>query len=119
MKDQNLILNKILGIYFGYPECCIEDFLCQKNNKEKLKRLKNTDLESTGYVPCTNCFNKFKNLNKEELKIKFKRNIFEKQNTFHFLKITYSKEFVLLSKKYNFKINEYRNYLKNKIKAIS
>ena len=50
-----------LGRYFGYPECCIEDFLyrvelIKEQKKRGLKQEKiKRKFHGTGYVPCPQC----------------------------------------------------------------
>jgi hypothetical protein len=39
-----------LGRFFGYPECCIKEFV-ETFGLPKLKR----KLNGTGYIPCFNC----------------------------------------------------------------
>lgn len=45
-----------VGIYYGYPECCIEFFMKNMFDKEKRKNAqKNFKVsEGTGFIPCTN-----------------------------------------------------------------
>lgn len=38
-----------LGVYLGFPKCCIDEFLEECGNKGKRK------LDGTGYVPCRIC----------------------------------------------------------------
>lgn len=50
-----------LGRYFGYPDCCIEDFLYRVElikalRKQGLKpKPPKRKLQGTGYVPCPKC----------------------------------------------------------------
>jgi hypothetical protein len=120
MKNKSLILNKILGQYFGYPECCINDFM-KRNEVEPsipLDISNDTRFTGSGYIPCRFCYNSMVNYTKEDIIFRLKRNIYINLTTMDFLKITYTKEFVLNSKKYNFPIQEYRDYLILKIKQF-
>lgn len=50
------------GRYFGYPDCCIAEFLqrvIKHLNGEKLKPL-GRKLSGTGYIPCESCNKKTK-----------------------------------------------------------
>lgn len=42
-----------LGIYFGYPACCIEDFC-----KDTTITTKQKDLCKDGFIPCPDCCEK-------------------------------------------------------------
>ena len=45
------------GRYFGYPECCIKDFIKRVGIFRSTKGLKmeKRKLHGTGYVPCPEC----------------------------------------------------------------
>jgi hypothetical protein len=119
MKEKRLILNKILGLYFGYPECCIEDFIKRGELEINIPQEIIDDIRfCAGYIPCLKCYKEMDNYSIDKIKKRMKRNIYEEKNVFHFLKITYTKQFVFNSKKYKFPIEEYRNYLKTKIKNL-
>ena len=42
------------GIYYGYPVCCIDDFIYCGETKSYKSREKRK-LDGTGYVPCSAC----------------------------------------------------------------
>lgn len=43
-----------LGLYYGYPKCCIESFIRDKNSMGWLFRGER-QLTGTGYIPCAEC----------------------------------------------------------------
>lgn len=47
------------GRYFGYPDCCIEDFVKRvkqfKEGKVGVRPKEKRKLHGTGYVPCPEC----------------------------------------------------------------
>ncbi len=43
-----------LGIYFGYPKCCITEFIYHIQTKTSHTRGKRK-FDGTGYVPCMKC----------------------------------------------------------------
>ena len=45
---------KTLGVYFGYPECCIEAFLTEDFSIRPTRKL-----SGTGYIPCAKCNEKY------------------------------------------------------------
>jgi hypothetical protein len=52
---------KMLGSYFGYPECCIEAFITDYN--DPMRRLRRKDrikeeLDGIGYITCPDCHQK-------------------------------------------------------------
>lgn len=58
---------KELGLYFGYPECCVDFFskavidLFNGQGKPPAQYLDGFDgsqLDGTGYIPCPDCFKK-------------------------------------------------------------
>ena len=44
------------GVYYGYPKCCIEEFIQQYESGEYITR-GNRKLKGTGYIPCVKCNN--------------------------------------------------------------
>lgn len=44
---------EIVGRYFGYPECCIKDFMSRDEAPEEKRQLC-----GSGYIPCPDCNNK-------------------------------------------------------------
>jgi len=53
-----------LGVYFGFPTCCIEQF-CDNNNGDREKRSKAGN--GTGLLPCTK---HAKQINSGKIKLK-------------------------------------------------
>lgn len=47
-----------LGKKYGYPECCINEFIMHSNLKTYSK-LPNRKLHGTGYRPCLSCNSKY------------------------------------------------------------
>jgi hypothetical protein len=45
---------KMIGKYFGYPNCCIESFLKEKKINKKQLKVSN----GTGFIPCSECVKK-------------------------------------------------------------
>lgn len=62
-EHKTYLINK--GIYYGYPRCCIDDFLVTVEDFQvrRIRRLPRK-LTGTGYVPCPICNEK----TEEELK---------------------------------------------------
>ena len=118
MKNKYLILNEILGEHFGYPDCCITDFVTRRKEDKPIPEiiLNNLRFAGSGFIPCLVCYEKMKNLNKRDIMLRMKRDIHTNHTAFDFLKITYTKQFVTSSKLKNFPIQEYRDLLINKIK---
>lgn len=48
----------LLGKKYGYPECCINEFIMHSNLKTYYK-LPNRKLHGTGYRPCLSCNTKY------------------------------------------------------------
>jgi len=44
-----------MGTYFGYPECCIEDFCTRDSEPTPLQEQVH---DGTGFIPCPSCCNK-------------------------------------------------------------
>ena len=42
------------GVYYGFPRCCIEEFVLYAESGSYLER-ETRKLSGTGYVPCTKC----------------------------------------------------------------
>jgi hypothetical protein len=58
-KEANINLAYTLGIYFGYPECCIKAFCADtknNNNKNLLKR----SISDSGFIPCPKHYSEIK-----------------------------------------------------------
>ena len=47
-----------LGSYYGYPKCCINDFVMRKHNNKESKPIQEFAGICTGYVPCLQCSEK-------------------------------------------------------------
>lgn len=48
----------LTGIYYGYPICCIEDFLINRGLPKKPKELTSNQkhvIDHKGFVPCDKC----------------------------------------------------------------
>jgi hypothetical protein len=43
------------GEYFGYPSCCIKEFIKDCNNKITYKDRGKRKCHGTGYIPCEKC----------------------------------------------------------------
>lgn len=46
---------RFYGNYFGYPKCCINQFVKMVLAEKTPTRLQRKVCESTGYVPCSYC----------------------------------------------------------------
>jgi hypothetical protein len=46
------------GKYYGYPNCCINDFVIRVHNNQKVKPIQEFTGQYTGFVPCINCSKK-------------------------------------------------------------
>jgi hypothetical protein len=44
---------EILGVYFGYPSCCIQWFV--ENHSEKLTLCQKMTHRGFGFIPCPKC----------------------------------------------------------------
>lgn len=55
--SQYITIWVINGIYYGFPQCCINEFVynCLKNIQIKKRKF-----HGTGYVPCSKCNKKSK-----------------------------------------------------------
>ena len=47
-----------MGTHYGYPKCCINDFVLRTHNEQKLDSIQELAGSYTGYVPCVNCSEK-------------------------------------------------------------
>jgi hypothetical protein len=47
-----------MGIYFGYPECCVRYFLRNKGQKNWNRYALGSWAIGTGYIPCPSCIKK-------------------------------------------------------------
>lgn len=46
---------RILGRYFGFPECCIDEFIEYITGEKNPFERETRKLEGTGYIPCVEC----------------------------------------------------------------
>ena len=47
------------GIFYGYPECCISEFIQIKPNKRtRAQRMAQRIYKYSGFIPCHDCSNK-------------------------------------------------------------
>lgn len=46
-----------MGAYYGYPDCCVNEFVYRILNREKAPKRK---FYGTGYIPCKKCNRKTK-----------------------------------------------------------
>lgn len=81
-----------MGRYYGYPNCCINDFVLRTQNDQKYEPIQELAGQYSGYVPCINCSKKIvKNDLSIETFIKHRKcktsfPINDKENTFVFCK---------------------------------
>jgi hypothetical protein len=47
-----------MGKYYGYPKCCINDFVLRTHNEQEIDSIQELAGRYTGYVPCVNCSEK-------------------------------------------------------------
>lgn len=47
-----------MGTHYGYPKCCINDFVLRTHNEQKFDSIQELAGSYTGYVPCVNCSEK-------------------------------------------------------------
>lgn len=47
-----------MGTYYGYPKCCINDFVLRTHNEQETDTIQELAGRYTGYVPCVNCSEK-------------------------------------------------------------
>jgi hypothetical protein len=57
------------GLYYGYPTCCINDFVIRTHNEQAHEPLQELAGKYTGFVPCMKCSKKIlsKNLSAEDI----------------------------------------------------
>lgn len=48
---------RYLGNYFGYPECCIEDF-CKRPDASTITEVQRAVHNGNGFIPCPSCAHK-------------------------------------------------------------
>lgn len=48
---------RYLGNYFGYPDCCIEDF-CKRPDASTITEVQRAVHNGNGFIPCPSCAHK-------------------------------------------------------------
>ena len=95
---------RAMGEYFGYPECCIDNFVSRNRYVTK-----DSIFLGSGFIPCCECDSKTKGLNIENackvigITNPFKRHEYRGTMLGWYETIKVSPRFKLLSIKYNLK----------------
>ena len=53
-KEEKIDSQKKLGKYYGYPQCCIDQFVKETEKGIMSGKLRNIPSNYTGFIPCDN-----------------------------------------------------------------